>query len=357
MSLDTSERWFESAGIVDYSELATTTSHNGSPPPDRRFPRLVDGATFIDGLSSVPDALWGEPGRILAAVGEPLMLVGPQGVGKTSVGQQLALARLGLREHVLGLPVFPDERRVLYLAMDRPRQAARSLARMIQTDSERKVLRERLLVYEGPPPFSVVKSPEALAEMALAVGAGLLVLDSYKDLVPGIAKDEIGAAVNIALQHVIAARVEITGLHHQRKANEGNKSPNSLDDVYGSVWLTSGHGSVVLLWGKPGDAFVELRHLKPPVEAVGPLNVQHNHARGVSSVVDEIALEELLAAAPVGLTAHDAAGQLFAKSEPDRNEVERARRRLERLVGEGTARRVEPELVTEAVRYRLEEGS
>ena len=74
-------------------------------------------------------------------------------------------------------------------------------------------------------------------------------------------------------------------MHHGRKANADNKKPNTLDDVYGSAWLTAGMGSVICLWGKPGDSLVELTHLKQPAEAVGPMMVLHDHATGRSTAV------------------------------------------------------------------------
>ena len=42
-------------------------------------------------------ALWGVGESVLWAAGEPLKIVGHQGVGKTTIAQQLALHRLGLR--------------------------------------------------------------------------------------------------------------------------------------------------------------------------------------------------------------------------------------------------------------------
>lgn len=330
----------------------------GNLPVDSRYPRLTDGARFIERTSSEPVALWGDSSRTLAAPGEPFMISALQGLGKTTLGQQLALARLGLRGgKALGLPVLQDERPVLYLAMDRPRQAARSLARMIETDDERHVLREKLLVYEGPPPFNVVTQPEALADMVLALRCGFLVLDSYKDLAPGLSKDEVGSAVNIALQHVIAAGSELLGLHHQRKATGDNRSPKTLDDVYGSTWITAGSGSVIVLTGNPGDSFVELRHVKAPLDPVGPLTVKHDHLRGFSSIVDDITIEEVLATSLVGVTAHSAAGLLCATADPDKNQVERARRQLERLVGKGLAERRKGASNTDAVSYFAREAA
>ena len=68
-------------------------------------------------------------------------------------------------------------------------------------------------------------------------------------------------------------------LHHERKAANGGKRVHTLDDVYGSTWLTSGLGSVFVLDGEPGDPTVELRHLKQPAEPIGPLTLRHDHGR------------------------------------------------------------------------------
>lgn len=317
-----------------------------------RYPRVRDGATFIE-AGAAPDPIWGEAEQPLAAKGEGTMICGPPGVGKTTLVQQVMRARLGAIDTVLGLPVVPGERKVLYLAMDRPHQAARSLARMVTSDSERQLLREQLVVQEGPPPFDVVRHPEALAEMVVAFNADTLVIDSYKDLAAGLAKDEVGASINIAIQHVVAAGAEVFGLHHQRKAQGDNKKPNTLADVYGSTWLTSGLGSVILLWGNPGDLLVEFDHLKPPAEAVGPFSIRHDHRHGISTIADQVDLEQLLANTPAGLSAHDAAGMIFASANPDRNQVEKARRKLERLVEKDVADKIKGDSLRDPTLYIL----
>ena len=91
------------------------------------------------------------------------MLVGPDGTGKTPLVQQLTLGRIGLRSRVLGMRVAVDERPVVYLALDRPMQAARSFARMVG-EGDREALAARLIVWKGPLPFDVVREPFALAD-------------------------------------------------------------------------------------------------------------------------------------------------------------------------------------------------
>lgn len=295
--------------------------------------RLVPGGAFILDDAVEQPCVWGEAGGAIAwAAGEGLMVAGPQGVGKTTLMQQLALARCGIRSHVLGMPVVEDERRVLYLAADRPRQAQRSLARMV-TELDRQLLDERLVVHRGPPSPLITSDERALSRLAERAGAGTVFIDSLKDVAVKLADDEAGARVNLAIQSAIADGLEVVVGHHQRKASTDNKKPAKLDDVYGSTWITSGLGSVLLLWGEPGDVIVELSHLKQPSEEIGPWNLQHDHVTGMTSVARPPELVDLLfRASTAGLTALDAAALVFQKESPTRNEVEKTRRKLERLV-------------------------
>ena len=97
---------------------------------------LVDGATFCLNIPDHIPALWGnsKDGKVLWAQGESLMLVGPPGVGKSTLTGQLVAARMGLLDRVLGFPVVAGEKRVLYVAGDRPAQIARSLRRTLKRD-------------------------------------------------------------------------------------------------------------------------------------------------------------------------------------------------------------------------------
>lgn len=298
--------------------------------------RLMDGASFILDIPRETPTLCADGDSILWIEGEGLMICGPQGVGKGTIAQQLLLAQIGVREpKFLGLSVRAVER-VLYLAMDRPAQIARSLRRMIR-EEDRQLLGEKLIVWKGPLPFNILKDPLALGKFAEDQGAHVVYVDSYKDLAPGLREDDVGATVNIAVQEVLARGIELCGLHHQRKAQADNRRPTSLDDVYGSNWLTAGLGSVALLWGKPGADVVELTHLKQPMEAVGPLNLKHDHASGTTSLrnVEADLLGRLIAKGSTGMTEEEAALLLYGTAEA--NEKRRARRRLEKLVAEGCA--------------------
>jgi replicative DNA helicase len=294
--------------------------------------RLVDGEAFISNLETTPPSLWGTDGNIAWSSGEPMLMVGPQGVGKTSLAQQVMLARIGvLPATLIGLDVTLCER-VLYVAADRPRQAARSLRRMV-TDEQLPALRERLVVHRGPLDFDIGRHPEQLYEFVAPHGVQAVVLDSIKDLASKLTDDEVGSNVNAAFQRLVAHEIDVLGLHHQRKGQQGAK-PRTLEDVYGSTWITAGCGSVILLWGKPGDPIVELEHLKQPAEPVGPLKIIHDHAAGRTRIFHQTDLAEL-AGMNGGLTIREAAKLLFDSADPSANEIEKARRQLKSLADRG----------------------
>jgi hypothetical protein len=288
---------------------------------------------ILDSPAGVP-AVWGADSDVLWAEGEPLMVVAGDGAGKTTLAGQLALARIGIGGELLGLPIT-EGRGVLYVAADRPRQIQRSFRRMVD-EGDRKTLHDRLAFWKGPLPFDVACEPERLLEFVQNfAGVDTLIVDSLKDVAMRLTEDETGAAVNHAIQCVIAADIEVVVLHHQRKQT-GDRKAREIADVYGSRWLTAGMGSVVALWGNPGDAIVELRHLKQPADPVGPLALIHDHDAGTTAIHDPVDLLTFVRDAGTnGRTVRDVAEALEPTAEVDRNTVERARRRLTKLASGG----------------------
>lgn len=317
--------------------------------PNRFFP----GGTYILSAPATPTAVWGAGQDVVWAQGEALMLCGPSGVGKTTIANQLLRARIGLSNSVLDLPVLPAEGRVLYFAMDRPNQWRRAAARVFTPD-EQDYVNERMTVWAGPPPFDFARNVDTLTVLAAQAKADTVFIDSVKDAAVGISDDVVGAGYNRCRQKALAEGIEVIELHHQRKSGVNGSEPRELVDVYGSVWLTAGAGSVVGLWGDPGDPVISWRHLKQPMAEVGPYLVVHNHQTGQSSLQHSADLMELVRAGGFhGLTAQDYAKALFEEKRPTRAQVEKARRRLEQKTAEGLLHRRDGAHKTESARYFL----
>jgi AAA domain len=315
--------------------------------------RLLQGGSFVLDVPDVAPAVWGDGKDVIWAQGEALMICGPSGVGKTTLALQLLRARISLQYKVLGYSVAQTGGRVLYLVMDRPAQFQRA-ARRVFTEDERGVLNDRLVVWKGPPPKDLALHPGLLIELCELANADTVFIDSVKDAAVGIAKDEVGAGYNRARQTALAEGIEVIELHHMRKSSADNKRPNSLDDIYGSTWLTAGAGSVVLLWGEAGDPVVEWRHLKQPESEVGPFKVTHDHDTGVSEVEANVDLKAMIIRTGVrGLTAFDYAAQLFAVSKPSDAQKKKAMRLLNRKVTEGFLSRIDGASGGDASHYFL----
>ena len=324
------------------SAASTADTPSTSPSPDEEpgeatrevASRLRTGGQFILDIPDNIPSIWGSGDRVLWAAGEALTLCGPAGVGKTTLCGQVVRARL-VGGSVLGLPVTPTTTKVLYLAMDRPRQIARALRRTLG-DLPRDVLDDKLVVWPGPPIADVAAHPATLLALVEIAGADTVIIDSIKDAAVGLSSDEVGAGYNRARQMCIAAGIEVFEQHHMVKKGDNGGAPTSLADLYGSVWIGAGSGSVVLLHGSAGDPIVSMTHLKTPAEEVGPWRLRHDHERGQTDIfhaTDILAIAR--AAGSNGVTAKTIAAAVNEKENPSQAQVEKARRQLDRLVEGG----------------------
>lgn len=325
-----------------HEQIAGYIRQSAAPASSPFGDRLTPGGSFIlDRPDTVP-ALWGHGDQVMWAEGEAMLLAGPSGVGKTTVAQQVILSAIGVHAGpVLGLPVRRF-RKFLYLASDRPQQAARSMGRMVCKD-DRELLDERLVFWPGPPPTDFIKDPGILLRLCQAAGADGVCLDSLKDMAGELASEEGGQAINQAIQRTLVEGIEVIGLHHHRKQGGGKDSgreATSLDELYGSTWITAGAGSVVSLWGSAGEPIVSLRHLKQPAGECGPWKLKHDHPVGRTELWHQVDVLDLLKASmPGGLTPAALAVNLYPnpKGKPTTSEIEKARRRLDTYVEQGLA--------------------
>lgn len=298
--------------------------------------RLHPGGSILDEPDTTP-AVWGNDPEVFWAEGESLVLAAPTGAGKTTIGSQLVAGMIGHPSYteVLDQPIA-EKQRVLFIAADRPRQIKRVLRTRLN-GLDRAHIDDRLAIWSGPLPVDLGQDPTALLKLCRQAGADTVVLDSLKDVAVKLTDDAVGSNLNAAMQHCLAEDIDVLAMHHQRKGQNG-AIPNTIADVYGSTWITAGAGSVVLLWGAPGDAVVDLFHLKQPAETLGPWKIEHDHASGHTIRVEGFdCLAFLTNRAATGADAKETARAWLNKHEPDKNEIAKAYRKLEALRKRGLA--------------------
>lgn len=299
--------------------------------------KLTDGLSFLALDEPDEPPLWGhEDAAALWSSGESLFIFGPPGAGKSTLAHLVVFGRLGLVPDVLGFPVRDDGRKVLYLAMDRPKQIMRAMRRLARP-AHANTLRDRLIVHRGPLDFNVTReeSRNVLRDMALRHGVGTIVVDSVKDVLPNASDEDAAGGYNLARQSALAAGVEWIELHHNRKANGANKEPNTLEDVYGSRWLTAGAGSVLSLWqDEPGSPVVALRHIRASGEKWRDTTLLLDSEAGTLATESEETLEDFIDRNPKGFTVAQAASALH-KGKPSKGQVEALRNKVKRMEHRG----------------------
>ena len=275
-------------------------------PRESRF-GFMDGAAFILDPPKGHHNVWGDGLESLWSEGQALVIAGSTGAGKTTLAAQLAMCRIGLDTELLGFPVAPGGRRTLYFASDRADQASRVFGRLV-TEADRDVLRDRLQFLRGSPPLTLAKDPDLLLEMCAEADADTVMLDSLKDMSLGVIDEVLVSGVFRGIQRVLNEGIQVLVLAHLVKTD---KRP-TINSVYGSVNIINSAGSVLLVDGAPGSTTVDITHEKPPVVAVAPMRVIHDHATGRSRLAPRVAgtttldVQAFVSANP-GATAEDVA--------------------------------------------------
>lgn len=276
--------------------------------------------------SGPPPAQWGSGLDVLWSSGEPLTIEAGYGAGKTTLAGLLVRAQL-FGGDVLGHPVRPlaEGQRILYLAIDRPDQIGRSLARQF-SPSQLDAIGDRLVIRNGPLPDDAAENNALFVDLCEYYGATHLYVDSLKDAARGLTEDRATGEYQVTRTRLLESGRQLVELHHLAKSGSD----------YGSVWLRAGAGSVLRLSGRPGGPDGQLTHDKTPAHRVGPIKITHDRDAGeihLAAAQPKAGLAEFVAShGDAGVTLAEAATHLFGAAETaDRK---RAKRSLDKLTGD-----------------------
>ena len=334
----------EEPPIEAYEPPTAETKPEPAQATEPSLPRFETGGVIFE-QPAIPDSIWGDFERSLWASGEPFMLYAATGIGKTTIAQRVALAAIGIgKPQVLGYTVKQVEGNVLYIAADRPSQAKRSLRRMV-TPEHRDTLDQRWLWETRRTVRTSHEIPGLLLQAALEAEACIVVIDSVKDVAAQPSKDESGQAFNDAIQECVVNGIDVLSLHHPRKASGDNDRKSlTLDDVYGSTWLTAGHGSVIALTGVTGSGVANLEHLKQPADQVGPFGVAIDYETGqVTTLGARDVVTYLQSRYPLHATTAEVVTHVIGDPKPSPAQDKQVRRSLHRAVEAGHVTVIEQE--------------
>lgn len=211
-----------------------------------------------------------------------LILSGPPGVGKSSLSLRAA------QKMATGQPFLKwkieSPRKVLYVSMEMPREELGTFLNTMKfEDSEAELLAENFHIL---PLGRALKLGNLLAKQAL--------LKKLEEVQPdGVFFDSFGTTVaddlngdKIIIEIFDFVRAYVNGkigafawfIHHNRKAQVGNKKPNRLEDLYGSQFIGAQVTSAVVLWPGSHKNYLEVSCVKMRMaEEFHPFVIERNY--------------------------------------------------------------------------------
>jgi replicative DNA helicase len=266
--------------------------------------KFIRSDKWFDVPDEKPEVIWGNGDDILWSNGEPLIIAGPTGAGKTSIAGQLIAGLLGIDNfgELFGFTITQQighGEKLLYLALDRPKQARRALARQLGSQAAKVQTDDRLHIGRGA--FDFKAFTETLIESFVTQGVKVIVIDSLKDILLNPTDDTAAGEWNRVQQSLTAAGIELLILHHNRKQTrtpQGTKLTRDINDIYGSSKIVWGVGSVVSIEPVNDDdnERIRVRHLKPVINVVKTFEARHDHHAGRTYRIGSKRDDEIIAA-------------------------------------------------------------
>jgi len=230
-----------------------------------------------------------------------LLISGKPGVGKTQLMIQMLMCQ------AIGKPMFHWEitqpRKVMFVSMEMNVVELKVIHQemdSVLTDDERALLQEN---------FRFVPIGQSLLFDSDTDRAKILrMLDRYKPEISSF--DSLSKTTKAALDETNSKAVmdfademrfnydtTVGLIHHNRKAQVGNRRPKELDDIYGSFYLTANPTTVMNMWTNDKSMDIELSF--PKVRLAKQPKKLHIMRQPRGLVFEEIAPNALIREKPV----------------------------------------------------------
>lgn len=196
-----------------------------------------------------------------------VLITSPPNVGKTQLCLRFAIHSAIGKDFLLWKVDSP--RKILFLSLEMDHAELKYLlSHMAEnlTTEEKRLLQENFLIYPlGAGVILNKKENQAqLCKMIDQYKPAGVIIDSLGVCIGGQISDdkvinELYRFVNRELR--VNRDCFVWFIHHDRKAQIGNKKPDDLADVYGSQYITSHARTILHLWDD-GDGSIEVKCLK-----------------------------------------------------------------------------------------------
>src|SRR4030095_16855618 len=184
-------------------------------------------------------------------VGGMGMVAASPGLGKTQLSLQLAIA-CTLGKPFLGWNIERQQNNT-FLNIEMSFVALQRFLETIlehYTDEERVIIEERLSIIDiDNLPLSQEGARTYLYGLLEEARPDGLIIDSFGKLTNGKLDEETVKKLNNELGSLRRRfNCWVWLIHHNRKTTENNKQTSTLDDIFGSVYITAEQSAVLLLW-------------------------------------------------------------------------------------------------------------
>lgn len=205
-----------------------------------------------------------------------LMISGPPGVGKSQLVMRLS-EKLSKSEKFLRWPVSRPIK-TLFVSMEMPHEEVKYFYEQMRIDKSELMDQNTLILPVGySMKLTSPKVQHALNKIIEEFQPDGIFFDSFGRAVgDDLDSTKIIFSVLDYVDHILRGQYSlfVGFIHHNRKAQIGNKKPNKLDDLFGSQFVGAGITTGIGLWPTGGNE-IEVSCLKLRMEKeFSPFNIR-----------------------------------------------------------------------------------
>lgn len=195
-----------------------------------------------------------------------MIVTGKPGVGKTQMTLQVMI-HIALGKPFLGWQIA-EPRKVAFLSMEMGQAEIKIFMEemdSILTDEERGLMHDNFLIIPigQTVMFDTPSDQKKIQQFLETHKPEVMAVDSLsQSTLASLEEAAVKKVMDFADRIRMNYDCSVIFIHHDRKAQIGNRRPKNLEDVYGSFYITAKATTVIGLWQNEKSYGIELNYLK-----------------------------------------------------------------------------------------------